>query len=82
MVRHACKLRAWEAEAGRPCKLEASLFYIGNSRPAGLQSKTLNKTKMYVVNRNSTKYVVFVHFTQFSTFEEDIRERRNEEGVR
>lgn len=37
---------------------------------------------MYVVNRNSTKHVVFVHLTQFSTFEEDIRERRNEEGVR
>lgn len=54
MVRHACKLSAWEAEAERPCKLEASLFYIRNSRPAGLQSKTLNKTKnseMYVVNR-------------------------------
>lgn len=48
MVRHACKLSAWEAEAGRPCKLEASLFYIGNSRPAGLQSKTLNKTKQKI----------------------------------
>lgn len=48
MVRHACKLSAWEAEAERPCKLEASLFYIRNSRPAGLQSKTLNKTKQKI----------------------------------